>query len=560
MGKTAVLFVLVAVSYCPALGQSTDFPLQSAFYPLLDQYAVRSGAQFFTAMKPYSRRKAADLILNDDYTMSKVQAFNRDYIGVESREHMGDSTLGKARKPLIWKLYDYESDLVSVSNEAFDLHVNPMLHFSYGFDSELDNPLFINTRGIELRGTLDDKVSFYTNIQENQMRLPGYVQAVQDTVGVIPYEGFWKSFNDDAYDFLRAIGYIDVGFTKHLSGQFGFGRHFLGNGERSMILSDFSNSYPYLRLTAEVWKIKYTFMFAEMIADVEFFEGGNLGSRVYPKKFFSFHHLDIAINKNLHIGLFESVLTGRPDSLGGTEFKFQYLNPIIFFGALEQQDGSADNVIVGMDASWNIAKRAQLYGQFVLDELIVSRLTSGEGWWGNKFAYQLGAKYYDFILPTLNLQLEFNQARPFTYGHDGDFTSYTHYRQPLAHPLGANFTELLFKASYQPWPRWTFRTDFLWADYGSGPVNGLSIGRNPFINTNNRGPGESNDFGHRQGQGIKSILTMGQLRMSYMWKHNLFADFHIAARSEDREDRPINNSVFFSLGARWNVALRDYFF
>ncbi len=556
MRHAVIAIFLIAFLDFQAISQSTDFPLQSSSYGILDHYAVRSGAQFFTAMKPYSRRKAAELINGHSFDMNDVQTFNREFIGIESREHMEDSTLGRARKPLLWKLYDYESDMVSVHNESFDLHVNPMLYFNYGYDSDLDNPLFVNTRGIEIRGMIDNKVSFYTNIQENQMRSPAYVQAVQDTVGLIPYEGFWKEFNGDAYDFLRAIGYVDIGFTKHISGQFGFGRHFMGNGQRSMILSDFGNSYPYMRLTAEVWKIKYTFLFAEMIADVEVFDGGTLGSKVYPKKFFSFHHLDIAINKNLHLGLFESVLTGRPDSLGGTDFKFQYLNPIIFFGALEQQDGSADNVIVGMDMSWNIAKHLQLYGQFTLDELVVSELTSGEGWWGNKFAYQLGAKYFDLFVPTLNLQVEFNQARPFTYGHDGSYTNYVHYRQPLAHPLGANFTELLLNASYQPWKRWSFRGDLLMADYGSGPVNGFSVGRDPLVNTSNR----EDDYGHTQGQGIQSSLIFGQLRMSYMWKHNLFADLHVAARREEVEGRPTKDAVLFSVGARWNVPLRDYFF
>lgn len=539
--------------------QGTDFVLGSRAYDLLDHYSVRSGKQFFTTVKPYTRSKGLKLVRENSLDLNSVQQFNLRYLQIATREYLGDSTLGKTEKPVFNQFYKYENDFLWVSTDGLDLHVNPVIYLQAGADSGLSDPLFTNTRGIELRGTLDKRISFYTTLQENQNRLPQYVQSVQDTVGLIPYEGFWKAFNGDAYDFLRASGNVDFNISDHFQAQFGFGRHFVGNGMRSLILSDFSNSYPYLRLTAEVWKFKYTNIFAELVADVEFLDAaGNLGSKVYPKKYFAFHHLDFAVNKNLHIGLFESVMTGRPDSLGGTEFKVQYLNPIIFYGALEQQDGSADNVIVGLDFSWNLLKRIQLYGQFTLDELIVSELFSDNGWWGNKFAYQLGAKYYDFIVPTLNLQLEFNQARPFTYAHDGSYTNYVHYRQPLAHPLGANFSEVIMRGSCQPFKKWEIENRTLIARYGSGPVNGRSVGRNPLVNSNERGT--NNDFNHRQGQGIMTDLYLTQIALHYQWKYDLFLDLNFTYRIENREDSPDVSSTIFTTGLRWNLPSRNYLF
>ena len=50
----------------------------------------------------------------------------------------------------------------------------------------------------------------------------------------------------------------------------------------------------------------------------------------------------------------------------------------------------------------------------------------------------------------LDLQAEYNSARPFTYSHASLFTNYAHYRQPLAHPLGSNFKEFVFIGRYQP--------------------------------------------------------------------------------------------------------------
>jgi len=207
-----------------------------------------------------------------------------------------------------------------------------------------------------------------------------------------------------------------------------------------------------------------------------------------------------------------------------------------------------------------VYKRQQLYGQFTLDELVVSELLSNSGWWGNKFGFQLGLKYFDFLVPTWHWQVEYNQARPFTYSHDGDFTAYTHYRQPLAHPLGANFRELIVSSSYQPLPRLQLDGTLMVADYGSGPVDGFSVGRNPLINSNNRGVGNENDFDNRQGQGIGSNLLLGQFIASYQLKHNLFLDFQLIYRNEDREDRPVQSSTVLMSGVRLNLPRRSYLF
>ena len=70
-------------------------------------------------------------------------------------------------------------------------------------------------------------------------------------------------------------------------------------------------------------------------------------------------------------------------------------------------------------------------------------------------AYRLGVKYVDaFNIKNLDLQFETNRVRPYTYSHFDSVANYTHYNQPLAHPLGANFQEYIGILKYQPAPRW----------------------------------------------------------------------------------------------------------
>jgi hypothetical protein len=161
------------------------------------------------------------------------------------------------------------------------------------------------------------------------------------------------------------------------------------------------------------------------------------------------HHLDVNVTKGLNIGLFEGIMFGRRD-----RFDFGYLNPVIFYRSIEQQNGSFDNSVAGLDFKANVKKRVQLYGQLLLDEFLLSEIKKNDGWWANKWAIQAGAKYINvFGIKNLDIQVEMNRVRPFTYGHRDSVANYTHYNQPLAHPLGANFSELIGIVRYQPAPQ-----------------------------------------------------------------------------------------------------------
>ncbi len=70
-------------------------------------------------------------------------------------------------------------------------------------------------------------------------------------------------------------------------------------------------------------------------------------------------------------GLFESIVFQPAEiPLNGDEaaFEWNYVNPIVFYRAIEQQFRGADNAIIGADVKWDAFKGVSLYGQLVLDE------------------------------------------------------------------------------------------------------------------------------------------------------------------------------------------------
>ena len=553
--KKALLLFLVFSSVA-GLGQSADYPLNHPAYSIADYLVTTGNKLFFTKFKPYGRKKTIGL--TGMRMADGISDFNKNYLLQDSREWSNDST--KSQKTL-GRFYRHPADLYSVKTKGLDLHVNPVVHLSVGQDSRSSTTLYENNRGIELRATIDEKIAIYTMLSENQTQFPAYINEVRDSVGSIPQEGFWKLFGKYGSDFFRAEGYVDVGVTEHVSLQMGYGRHFVGDGQRSLILSDFGNRYPYFRIETEVWRIKYTNLFAQLIGQANFVPTGTLGSREFPQKFLSMHHLDVNVTDNLNIGLFESVIFGEPDSLGGG-VKFQYLNPLIFYRALEQQDGSPDNVILGMDFNWHLWNRVTLYGQLVVDEAIIKEIFNGDGWWGNKQGVQLGAKYFDaFGIRTLMLQAEINGVRPYTYAHENGFTNYTHYNLPLAHPLGANFKEVIGKIDFQPFDKWKFQAVVVRSSYGDD-LNDQNYGRDILRSYSDRDLNSNgladDDYGNEWLQGEKGILSMVNLRATYHWKPNVFIDGDFILRKETGQRE--SQSTIFGLSFRWNFPERFYLF
>lgn len=556
------LFVLV-----PGFGfaQSSFAPLNEDYYHNIDRYEVKSGVLtpfFFTNVKPYKR---SDIILFFDslksagLITSRADEFNYDYYRNDSWEFSQAETSNSKRKPILKYFYRKKSDLFHVEDKAFDLHVNPVLLLSAGNDNRRDDMIYYNTRGVEVRGMVDRKVGFYTYFTDNQGVLPGYVWDEMSRNPVIPHEGFWKEFKDaKGVDFFQARGYITFEATKHINLQFGHDRFFLGNGYRSLIYSDHQPPAWFLKMDVKVWKLNYFFLLNQMTADVRGSRGGLIGvDGGYPNKFVATHHLAVNIGKKLNIGLFESVVFSPDDSTGADHFRLDYLNPIIFYRAIEQQNGSSDNVLLGLDFKWNAVRKLSFYGQFVLDEFVLDHIKDGDGWWANKYAIQVGGKYVDaFGVSNLDLQGEFNMVRPYTYSHGTQYGNFSSYRQSIAHPLGANLYEVAGILRYQPLPKLSVVGKLTYSIQGRDTL-GVNWGGDILKNNNSRQQTYGNDIG----QGVRTEVMFGTLTLSYMLKHNLFIDASLVLRrSESAVPQYDNNTSLTSLALRWNIPRRLYEF
>jgi hypothetical protein len=307
-----------------------------------------------------------------------------------------------------------------------------------------------------------------------------------------------------------------------------------------LFLSDFAKNYFYLKFNTRVWRFHYQNIFAELGAREKL-----PGNTRVPKKYMAAHYLSLKLAPNFTVGLFESVIFGRPDG----RFELQYLNPIILYRSIEHHVGSPDNILLGLSTSWEVNNKVRLYGQFTLDEFKFDELFSSRKWWGNKYSLQLGGLYVNGLgVQDLDLRIEYKRVRPFTYSHYDSLGSYAHFNQPLAHPAGANFTEVLLKLDYRPLPH-LFVTGMLFSIRGAADTDDVYYGSNILRSNAER----NSEFGIEHRQGVQDQRFIASLKIAYMLKHNLFVEAHYFRRDFTSTTHSSDLlTQYLSLGVRWN--------
>lgn len=403
---------------------------------------------------------------------------------------------------------------------------------------------WLNTRGAQVGGRIGKNFTFRSEFYENQGKFPKYLDAYGRANQIVPGQGEWKDYsNGKAFDFAYASALLNYQAGKYLTFQLGYDRNFIGDGYRSMLLSDNSFNYPFLKVVANVGRVQYTTMWAQFI-DMKYpkasYDNG------YRKKWGVFNYLDWNVSKKLSIGLFASIIWQDSDSLGKRGFDVSYLNPIVFLRPVEFSVGSADNALLGFNIKYAVNHNSAFYGQFLLDEFKLKEVFGGKGWWANKFAGQVGFRSNNiFKVPHLNILTEVNAARPFTYSQRTTLNNYGHYNQPLAHPLGANFVEWVTIADYQ-YKRWFVRGQVNVSRYGLDS-SATNYGKDIFKSYFTRTP----DYGNKIGQGVGTTLVYLQGTLAFLLnpKNNLRIEASVIGRQE-KNDLGKSRDLIFQIGLR----------
>jgi len=583
--STALFFLCFLI--CGALfSQSVYAPLGGQTYHIIDRFDIKYpeyNKNIHTSVKPFKRESIVSFIeaLSSDSStcvFTDVDRFNIAFL-MKDNDEWSHVPYSMSKRQYIKPFYANQADMYAVNTDDFVFKISPVIHFDVGREHGSAENKYFNTRGFEARGMINNKIGFYSFLTDNQAIMPDFINAKRDEhQGVLPGEGWYKKFKDDGIDFFTARGYISFKATKNIDVQFGQDKNFLGNGYRSIHLSDYSNNYLFLKLNTNVWRINYQNIYKELL-DYPL-QTGN--TNLYKKKYATTHHLSIDINDRLNIGFFENVVFSRGADGQSSGFDFHYLNPIIFYRAVEHHLGDNDKVALGIDWKYNFLRAFSFYGQVYIDEFNLNDLKmdvdtflvriglrdtrkyNKQASFRNKFGLQAGIKYIDVAgIDNLDAQFEYNVVRPYTYSHyDVSYSgkppgqSYSHYRQPLAHPIGANFKETVSIVRYQPMPKLFITAK--WFDITLGTdTAGLNYGGDIFKDYENR----VRDYSVYLLQGVKTKIQLADLLVSYQFKHNLFVDLRYIYRFQKSEiPEPRLKTSYITAGLRLNFSGRKFDF
>jgi hypothetical protein len=461
--------------------------------------------------------------------------------------------------------------IVNDTTDKFYLTVDPLFNFEFGKDlaDTSGEKLYKNTRGFIVRGDLGTKISFESSFYENQATYAKYIdnyiaetnnlfpQTSNYNYAVIPGQGRSKVFKKNGYDYAMASGYVSYSPNKILNIQIGHGKHFVGDGYRSLLLSDNAFNYPYARITTTYKNIQYTNLYTSFM---NLTDGGVQTpphvERLFQKKIGSFQLLSVNLFKRLQIGLFQGMIWEAADSMNNQNVNFNTFDPVIGVNTAVYGLHNKNNILLGSTLKLKINNSFSLYGQYMLDDV-----NSGKslGDIRNKNGYQIGLKYFDlFTIKNLHLQIEYNKVRPYSYASENQYQSYTHYNQPLAHPLGANFYEAVVFLNYRV-------KDFfieLKANYAvkGNDTASTNFGGNVFKPSDIFPISQNLDNIHTT-QGLKTTITYQDIHIGYLV--NPATNFNIILGVSNRieqTNKVTKNTQFVYFGIRTSLANLYYDF
>ncbi|MGI0105543.1 gliding motility protein RemB [Salinimicrobium sp. WS361] len=519
----------------PRLDSDINIPLSHEFYSRFEDEVNMVGTNFHSASKPFLFSEVKD-----------YYNFEEELLGLQK-----PVTSWVGRK--VWNEH-----LFKFQGEGYWFTVDFGLDVQVGkdLDSELD-VTYNNTRAAIFQGGLGKNLNFYSVVYENQGRFADYFNRYAESIrpgnegaAIIPGRGIAKPFMGQGYDYPVAEGYLSFSPGKFFNLQFGHGKNFIGDGYRSLLLSDNASPYPFFKLNTTFWKIKYTNTWMSL-RDVR---PEVTGEGSYRTKFMANHYLSYNVTKRLNIGFFESVMWENDNNRG---FDLNYLNPIIFYRAIEFSTGAqAGNAIIGLTGKYKWSSSFLTYGQWLIDEFSSTDVFGGEGSWKNKHGFQVGAKYFNaFNIQDLHLQLEYNQVRPYTYSHNTITLNYGHANQSMAHLWGANFRELVAIARYKT-GRYYGHVKAIYGERGFDFLeNGAYYGGNIYRTEEDR-PFET---GVEIGQGNTTQSFFSQAEVGYIVNPvtNLKFFGSFIYRNFDPEVNTVNNfkntTYWFNIGLRTDI-------
>ncbi|MFD0767073.1 gliding motility protein RemB [Mucilaginibacter lutimaris] len=531
-GKVALLLCAFGLTATAVKAQSVYLPQSYQLYQKFNADVYSKGNSMHTSLRPFlidsTLQGRYNQLMNVGVDSSRKNWFLRKIIN----EHLIDV---KAKD------YTFYGDILLENTFGHDFNdkTNQKVNFKpIGFGPNAK--IGLNTRGFQFGGTVGTKFSFYTSGYENQAAFPNYYTDYVKLTGFVPGQAYDRSATKSYRDFSYATAILSYTPSKYLNFTLGQDKTFIGDGYRSILLSDYSAPAPLLRVTANIGRVQYMMMWTYM-QDITLPQFDTFGSN--RRKWGLFHYLDWNVTNSLSLGFFNAYIVPEADDNGNRRgFDVNFINPVLFSSSLgpSSQPG---NALVGFTGKYKIFDKTALYGQFLIDRFKASSFFDSKGG-ENTNGVQLGIRGADILgVKDLNYLLEYNAVKPYTGFTNSVISNYSYYSQPLGDPFGANFREVTGLLNYTK-GRFDFQGQLMYARYGSDGLN-QNFGKD-IMKPIPPGPITTNI-----GQGITSNLYYAEGTVSFLInpKYNMRFELSGLYRQE-KNDFTNKKAAIISFGLR----------
>ncbi|HEY3876450.1 MAG TPA: hypothetical protein VGM92_13325 [Candidatus Kapabacteria bacterium] len=294
--------------------------------------------------------------------------------------------------------------------------------------------------GGRFSGTLSGEVGYFMQTTNGEV-IGNHDLALEDPL--LSKNHDLRYFSQQFFDFTTAeLDYNKDWFTGKIARE----AVAIGGGyenDNVILSADGVPTYDFASLGAHVGAVRYQAILGSLVSD------NDTSLNPYPNKYLALHDLTFAIGNNLELGFTDIMVFSYRLELG-------YLSPFAFLNTIKKglDDEDHDNALLATHGRWNIAPGLEVRGQFLLDDLVASKI--GTGYWSNKWAWQLGAMWADpFGIPNLDWKAEWMYVKPYLYTHWDGEDAYTNSQTLLGAQIGPN------SISYWTGLRWT--PDAKWA-------------------------------------------------------------------------------------------------
>ncbi|WP_255563193.1 gliding motility protein RemB [Mucilaginibacter sp. 21P] len=491
-GKSIAFCAGIMFTALTGKAQSVYLPQSYQFYQKFNADIYSKSSSMHTSLRPF----LIDSTISNRYNQLMQMGVDSSRRSWFLRKVFNEHLLDIRNKD--WTFYaDYLQDN-TIGHDFSETNKQPILFkpLGFGFTSRIGT----NTRGFQLGGTVGKKFSFYTSGYENQAAFPAYYTDYVSKKGFVPGQAYDRNLSKSYRDFSYATAIISYTPIQQLNITLGQDKTFIGDGYRSILLSDFAANYPLLRLTANVGKFQYMMMWT-YLQDLTLPKFDTFGSN--RRKWGVFHYLDYNVNNSLSFGFFNGYIAPEADDQGNRRgFDVNFVNPILFSSSLgpSSQPG---NALVGFTGKYKIFDKHAVYGQLLFDR--TKSVDAANNNVKNTGGVQLGVRGADiFGVKDLNYLVEYDAVKPYTYSSPQVISAYTFYSQPLGDPLSANFREVVGLMNYT-YKRFDFQGQLMYAKYGLDATAADNAGRDvtkplvPTVNSTNIGQGLNTNLYYAEG-------------------------------------------------------------